>query len=412
MEGSRPAPASAVDLTRRRDGPGGGEMRGLRVALFSGNYNYTRDGANQALNRLVGDLLTAGAAVRIYSPTSRTPAFAPIGDLVSVPSVPLPGRSEYRLALPRPQRIRRDVEQFAPTVVHLSAPDILGFQAQRMARRLGVPVLASLHTRFETYFAYYGLDWLRPTVERGLRRFYGGCDFVLTPNAAVGELLRRECPNTRIGVWSRGVDRQAFSPARRSHAWRQAVGLADEDVGLLFFGRLVMEKGLDAFVRTVEALGGQPGIRPVIVGDGPAHAWLRKRLPSAVFTGSLTQPELGEVVASSDILLNPSRTETFGIATLEAMAAGLTVVCPAAPSTQDLVISGETGVVVASGQPTDYAQAIAKLSSDAGLRAGIGDAARRQSERYDWRASSQAVMAAYAELGAVPREAAPRQVQL
>ena len=70
----------------------------LRIALFSGNYNYVRDGANQALNRLVGYLLRQGANVRIYSPTVDTPAFPPTGDLVSVPSIPIPGRAEYRLA--------------------------------------------------------------------------------------------------------------------------------------------------------------------------------------------------------------------------------------------------------------------------------------------------------------------------
>ena len=70
----------------------------LRIALFSGNYNYVRDGANQALNRLVGFLLRKGAQVRVYSPTTSTPAFPPTGDLVSVPSLPIPGRSEYHLA--------------------------------------------------------------------------------------------------------------------------------------------------------------------------------------------------------------------------------------------------------------------------------------------------------------------------
>src|SRR4029453_3460777 len=102
-----------------------GDARGLRVALFSGNYNYTRDGANQALNRLTGFLLERGASVRVYSPTPATPAFEPVGELVSVPSIAIPGRGEYRLGLGLPRRLREDVRAFAPTVVHLSAPDLL-----------------------------------------------------------------------------------------------------------------------------------------------------------------------------------------------------------------------------------------------------------------------------------------------
>ena len=98
----------------------------LRVALFSGNYNYVRDGANQALNLLVGFLLDKGVTVRVYSPTTNTPAFAPVGDLVSVPSWPVPGgREEYKFALRMGPKIRRDLESFKPNMVHISAPERL-----------------------------------------------------------------------------------------------------------------------------------------------------------------------------------------------------------------------------------------------------------------------------------------------
>src|SRR3954466_8200080 len=103
--------------------PASGE--GLRIALFSGNYNCVRDGANRALNRLVAHLIARGAAVRVYSPTIDPPAFAPAGDLVSVPSVGIPSRSEYRVALGLPASIRRDIAAFAPTHFHVSCPDFL-----------------------------------------------------------------------------------------------------------------------------------------------------------------------------------------------------------------------------------------------------------------------------------------------
>src|SRR5690349_24362332 len=94
--------------------------RGLRVALFSGNYNYLREGANQALNKLVEHLLERGAKVRVYSPTTSTPAFDPAGDLVSVPSIVMPFRTEFRVALGLPSSTRRDVRRFDPNLVHLS----------------------------------------------------------------------------------------------------------------------------------------------------------------------------------------------------------------------------------------------------------------------------------------------------
>src|SRR3712207_1231485 len=102
------------------------DVTDLRVALFTGNYNYVRDGANQALNRLVEYLLRSGAAVRIYSPTVADPAFPPNGDIVHIPAVPIPGRAEYKLPLGLPRRARHDIRAFAPNVVHVASPDLLG----------------------------------------------------------------------------------------------------------------------------------------------------------------------------------------------------------------------------------------------------------------------------------------------
>src|SRR5665647_1563022 len=119
--------------------------RQMRVALFSGNYNYTVDGANKALNRLVQHLEEVeGARVRVYSPTAPVAAFAPQGELISAPSIQIPLRPDYRLATGLSPAIRRDVEAFAPDIIHVSAPDLLNSGAIRLARRMGVPAVASL----------------------------------------------------------------------------------------------------------------------------------------------------------------------------------------------------------------------------------------------------------------------------
>ncbi|MGH2745648.1 MAG: glycosyltransferase, partial [Thermoleophilaceae bacterium] len=152
----------------------------MRVALFSGNYNYLREGANQALNRLVRYLEERrGWEVRVYSPVTGTPAFAPAGTLVPVRSVTLPFRTEFQLALGMPRSIREDIARFSPDLVHVSTPDILDTRAQSWARRRNIPVVASFHTRFETYFEHYGLGWARPIAEAHLRRFYRRSDHVL-----------------------------------------------------------------------------------------------------------------------------------------------------------------------------------------------------------------------------------------
>lgn len=372
----------------------------LRVALFSGNYNYTRDGANQALNLLVAHLLAAGAKVRVYSPTSRHPAFPPTGDLVPVPAIPFPGeRGEYKIARGLPRRPRRDLEAFAPNLVHLSAPDFLGQAALRWARRRGVATLASLHTRFETYPRYYGLGVIEPAIVALLRRFYGRVDRVMVPGESMAALLRDWGVTTPIGIWSRGMDHDRFKPERRDLAWRRGLGIADEDVALGFLGRLVKEKGLDIFAavsRELQARGVPHKV--LVVGQGPAHDWFAGQVPQAVFAGFQSGDDLGRAVASMDVFFNPSVTETFGNVTLEAMAAGVPVVAARATGAIDLVDEGVTGYLVPPRDVSAYADAIQRIVTEPALRDSLGAAGHAKAAGYSWEKANQAVLDAYLEL--------------
>lgn len=258
----------------------------LRIALFSGNYNYVRDGANQALNRLVGYLLSQGASVRVYSPTVAEPAFVATGDVVSVPSFAIPFRPEYRLPLSLSAKVKRDLDAFAPNVVHISSPDRVARQAVKWARRRNLPVLSSVHTRFETYFRYYNMSFAEPLVEAWLRRLYRKCDALLAPSESFAQVLREQRMNYDIDIWSRGVDRDIFNSGRRDLAWRRAQGITDEPVVIGFLGRLVMEKGLDVFSDAIEQLRRHNVPHQVmVIGEGPARGWFESRLPHARFVG-------------------------------------------------------------------------------------------------------------------------------
>lgn len=381
------------------DAPADFSARGLRVALFSGNYNYVREGANQALNKLVDHLLAKGAAVRVYSPTTTTPAFEPVGDLVSVPSVALPLRSEFRVALGLPKSIREDVRRFAPNLVHLSTPDWLGTSAQRFARKLNVPVVASMHTRFESYFEYYGLGALRSWAWRRQRAFYQNCDRVLVPNqTSLRHVEAMGAPADRLRIWSRGVDRRLFSPDRHDLQWRRSKGFADDDLVLLFFGRIVREKGTTAFADTVDLLRRRGvRIRPLVVGEGPARADFEQRLGDALFTGHLDGEALGLAVASADVLLNPSLTETLGNVNLEAMAAGLCLVCANAPNTAELIDDGVSGFLCPP-DPKAFAETIATLAKKPQRCLSAGQAAANIAAAYQWPEILDSVVRVYREL--------------
>ena len=375
------------------------DTKDLRIALFSGNYNYVRDGANQALNRLVGYLLGQGAAVRVYSPVVEKPAFPPTGDLVGVPSVAFPGRGEYRLPLGLSGTVRRDLAAFAPNVVHVSSPDVTAHRAVSWARERGLPVLASVHTRFETYFRYYNMAWAEPGIEAILRRFYRRCDALVAPSESMAQVLREQRMSHDISLWSRGVDRTIFSPAARSPEWRRGLGLGDDELVIGFLGRLVMEKGLDVFADTIDELN-RRGIahRVLVIGEGPARGWFENRLPNAVFAGFQAGADLGRAVASMDVLFNPSITETFGNVTLEAMACAVPVVAAAATGSESLVRDGQTGRLVRPGAIGQFADALAAYAADPALRDAHGAAGEARAQDFSWDRINQAVADTYLRL--------------
>ncbi len=369
----------------------------LRLALFSGNYNYVRDGANQSLNRLAAHALNRGVGLRVYSPTTDTPAFPPTGDLVSVPSTALPfGRGEYRLATGLPASVRADLAAFAPTIVHTSAPDILGHRAVTWAKANGLPVVASVHTLFETYLAYYKAQFLEGAAVALLRRYYNRCDALLVPSEHIGERLRGQGITAPIDVWSRGVDHERFNPARRDLAWRRSLGLSDDVPVVGFLGRLVLEKGLDMFAATAAELRRREVPHQIlVVGDGPARADFERELPGAVFAGFVTGDDLARAVASFDIFLQPSVTETFGNVTLEAQAAGVPAVAADVPAARSIVLDGVSGQLVPAYDPKAYADAIAGYVADPQSLHAASAAAVERAKAFDWEVINDRVVAVW-----------------
>ena len=375
------------------------KMSDLRIALFSGNYNMTVDGANKALNRLVGYLLSKGAQVRVYSPTIENPGFEPTGELVSVPSMVIPNRPEYRIPLSFSRRVQRDIEAFDPNVLHISSPDRVSRQAAAWARRRNIPVIASVHTRFETYFRYYNMSFVEPLMVAWIRKLYRRCDALIAPSESFAQVLREQRMNFDIGIWTRGVERDIFSPDRRDMKWRRSIGLADDEPAIAFLGRLVMEKGLDVFADTIDQLKRQEVRHEVIViGEGPAGDWFRSRMPNAKFVGFQSGKDLARAMASSDMLFNPSVTETFGNVTLEAMACGKPVVAARATGSASIVKDGVTGYLVEPGSITGFADRLQSYCDDPLLREKHGNAALAESHKYDWDAINQVVADTYIRL--------------
>ncbi len=374
------------------------------MALFTGNYNYIKDGVALTLNRLVAFLLKRGIPVLIFAPTGPAPAFESVGELVSVPSFPIPTRSEYRIATGFPKAAQQRLKEFRPTLIHIAVPDVVGYRALKIAERWGIPAVASYHTRYDTYLRFYGLGVFEKLGQKYLRHFYNRVRRVYPPSQSMADIIRSQGQSQQVEVWARGVDSELFSPDKRDMAWRRMLGIADDEVAVSFVGRLVKEKNTGITVRVLNMLR-QKGLklRPVIVGDGPEMAAMKAALPDAAFVGFLHGDELARAYASSDIFFFPSESETFGNVTLEAMASGLPAVNAISSGSNSLVVDGDTGFLVSARDEAGLAARIETLARDEALRKRMGGAARQRALTFSWDAILSGLVESYRQ---VLREAA------
>jgi phosphatidylinositol alpha 1,6-mannosyltransferase len=371
----------------------------LRIALFSGNYNYVRDGANQALNRLVGFLLRRGAKVRVYAPIVEKPAFPPTGDMVGLSSVSIPRRREYRIPTGIGREARRDLEAFAPNIIHISSPDVAAHRAVTWARQRNIATVASVHTRFETYLSYYHLEFMEPAIRAIMRRLYRRCDAILAPAESTAAVLRAQRMSRNIHIWTRGVDREQFHPGRRDMEWRRGLGIRDEELAVVFLGRLVLEKGLEDFAGALDILK-ERGVphHALIIGEGPAREWFEERMPEAVFTRQLVGDDLARALASGDVFLNPSVTEAFGNVTLESMACAVPVIAAEATGTTSIIVDDETGILCEPGDVEAYADALELYARQPQVRDRHGGAGLAYAKTRDWDEINSAVLKVYSRV--------------
>jgi glycosyltransferase involved in cell wall biosynthesis len=360
-------------------------IRGMRIAFFTGAYNHIADGVSLTLNRLVAFLMREGAIVRVYAPTARIPALQHAGTLVPVPSVSAPGRPEYRISLGTGWSAHENLTDFAPHLFHIATPDLLGLAALRMARASGTPVVASYHTHFASYLKYYRLSVFESATWSYLRWFYRQCRAVYVPSRSMMDVLEAHGIDGNLRLWPRGVDSSLFTPARRSDQWRECYGIDSATPAVTFVSRLVQEKGLDVVVDVVRRLRDK-GLahRVVLVGDGPERPSAEESLPDAVFTGHLTGEELATAYASSDIFLFPSDTETFGNVTLEALSSGLPAVVANATGSNDLIENGMNGFLAQPRNSQSFFEHVERLIMNPDLRQEMGMRARAGAQAYDW----------------------------
>lgn len=273
-------------------------------------------------------------------------------------SLPQPFYREIRIALPTPSRMAQLIGEAAPDYVHIATEGPVGWVARSVLRSSRRPFTTSYHTKFPEYAA--ALFGLPDCIGYGLaRRFHAaGSGMMVATRSLAAELARRGFK--RILPWSRGVDAELFRP-------RPARLFGRDGPVFLCVGRVSREKNIEAFLAADLA-----GVK-VVVGDGPQLKQLRPLFPDVIFTGAKYGEELAEIYASADVFVFPSRTDTFGLVLLEAMASGLPVAAFPVTGPIDIVRDGVTGIL------DENLAVAARMALTLDRRA-----ARAHAETYNW----------------------------
>ncbi|MET0360710.1 MAG: glycosyltransferase family 1 protein [Sphingobium sp.] len=287
----------------------------MRIAIVTDAWSPQVNGVVRTLLTIRTELEAMGHEVRVISPDGYG-------------SMPCPTYPEIRLALVRAGTIGRAIAAFMPEAVHLATEGPLCLAARRWCLRQGVPFTTAYHTHFPDYVAQRtGLPafWLW----RYVRWFHGPAQAVLVSTPSVRAQLRAH-GLTKLRHWGRGVDLTAFTPDAPSPTMFAGLPRPVQ----LYVGRVAVEKNLEAFLATRH-----PGTK-VIVGDGPARAPLERAYPEARFLGALFGEALAGAYAGADVFVFPSRTDTFGLVMIEALACGTPVAAYPVTGPVDIVTPG------------------------------------------------------------------------
>ena len=338
----------------------------MRVALYAATYVKDKDGVARTVYRLVSSLLEGGHEVVVWSPdVSSTDGRQEMINML--PSVPIPLYPDYKLGF-YTASTEKEMDAYDPDIVYISAPDIIGSRFLKYARKRELPVVSVYHTDFPSYLGYYRLGFAEGFLWRHLRKFYNACDVLFVPTHEMK--ARLESKGIRnVEIWARGIDRELFNPGRRSRSLRKSWEAEGKTV-IAYAGRFVWYKDIRVVMEVYERFQKSDLANEVLfvmIGSGPEEEELRRRMPDAVFPGYLVGIELPEAFASSDILLFPSTTESFGNVVLEALSSGLPAVVSGVGGCQELVKLSDGGLIAEAGNHEQFFSHCERLIRDRAL---------------------------------------------
>lgn len=357
----------------------------MRIAIFTDNDFAKVNGVTTTLNAVLR-WRPADLQVRVYTAADVEVDTREYLALAS-PGVGIPFYAEMKMYVPRFFEFLKRARTDGIDLIHFTTPGPVGLAALFARWRLDLPMIGSFHTQLSEYTELLsGSKALGHWMREYQRWPYGKCERILVPSDATRALLVSAKINPeKIRLWTRGVDAERFSPARRSESLRREWDVTDRRPALLYVGRLSREKGVQLLPSISRSLrDARLPHRLVFVGDGPMREELQRACPDAVFTGAQPHDRVAELMASSDLFLFPSRTDTLGNVVLEAQAAGLPVLVSDAGGPRENIKPGDTGFVCEEEGPLNMTMLTARLLSDRPRRLQMARAAREYALGRRW----------------------------
>ncbi len=379
-----------------KKGEAGKKTKKLKIGFFCDAYTPIINGVTIAVNTYKKGLEAEGHKVYIIAPNY--PGYRDKSkDIIRIPSVTLFSKSKYRAAIALTPKLSNIISEL--DIVHVHHPGPIGWAASVIARKKGKPCIFTHHTMYEIYWHYLPLPEKqgRKFIEFAISTFCRRFDFIILPSESVRENFckRKVSRKTQIAVIPTGIELSRFRNADRM-AMRRKHKIGSDEIVLIFLGRIAVEKNvllmLRAFKKIIDYndklyLEKEKRIRLIVVGGGYDLQKCKNEAESfgiaddAVFTGNVKYDEVPKYFAASDIFLFPSVSETQGLVSIEAMAAGVPVIGMNATGTKDVVVDGRTGFLCRNNA-ADFAEKTKKLIYNDSLRERYSKNAAKEAEKY------------------------------
>ncbi|NBD27613.1 glycosyltransferase family 4 protein [Paenibacillus glycinis] len=391
----------------------------MRLALFTDTFAPEINGVARTLERWTDYLRAQDVPCLVFAPDpaiSKSREASPFVErFVSLPFFLYP---ECRLALPNPLHVRRALDAFQPTMIHVATPFNMGLFGIHYAKKHRIPLVASYHTHFDRYLAFYNIQWMVKMLWRYINWFHQDCRYIFVPSkSTLHDLKERGWDEKRLAVWTRGVDTKSYHPNVDKAQLLAKHGLQNSPYIAFYAGRLAPEKNVDvaisAFAKFQRDVCKDAVL--VIAGDGPSTEALKTQAlqegVNAHFLGFTAMPELQQWYAAADVFLFPSSTETFGNVVLEAMACGAPVICADTGGVTDTVRHEWNGLRCEPGSVDSFAAALERLYRDESLSGRMMARGLAHSLRQSWDAIFDELLARFREVSAADDRSSFRHIR-